>query len=113
MAPSVGNCLTDRRPAEYVTLVSNSYLWEPLRYHGLYQLGELPPGQLSCVAIVQTNLDEVRTLPGMEQGAEWRGLIEGLINNHTQARPDVLVLPELIIPHRFPTNRCPTSYPMQ
>jgi predicted amidohydrolase len=102
MAPSVGNCLTDRRPAEYVTLVSNSYLWEPLRYHGLYQLGELPPGQLSCVAIVQTNLDEVRTLPEMEQVQAWRSMIEGLINDHTPARPDVLVLPELIVPGPVP-----------
>ncbi len=102
MAPSAGNCLTDRRPAEYSTLVSNSYLWEPLRYHGLYQLGELPPGQLSCVAIVQTNLDEVRALPGMQQVQAWRSMIEGLINDHTPARPDVLVLPELALPGPVP-----------
>ena len=110
MAPSVGNCLTDRRPAEYATLVSNSYLWEPLRYHSLYQLSELPPGQLSCVAIVQTNLDEVPALPGivlgqgkkMEQVQTWRNMIEGLINDHAPARPDVLVLPELTIPGPVP-----------
>ncbi len=100
-----GNCLADRRPAEYATLTSNTYLWEPLRYHGLYQLGELPPGQLSCVAIVQTNLAEVRALPGMEQVQAWRGMIEGLINDHTPARPDVLVLPELTIPGPVPSQQ--------
>src|SRR6266516_1524704 len=51
-----GDRFTDRRPAEYITLVNNAYLWEPLRYHGLYELGELPVGQLSCVGIIQTNL---------------------------------------------------------
>ncbi|TMC24230.1 MAG: nitrilase/cyanide hydratase and apolipoprotein N-acyltransferase, partial [Chloroflexi bacterium] len=34
-----GNCLADRQPAEYMILVNNTYLWEPLRYHGLYGLG--------------------------------------------------------------------------
>ncbi|HLX38938.1 MAG TPA: nitrilase-related carbon-nitrogen hydrolase [Ktedonobacteraceae bacterium] len=100
-----GNCLADRRPAEYTTLTSNTYLWEPLRYHGLYQLGELPPGQLSCVAIVQTNLEEVRSLPGMEQVQAWRGMLEGLIKDHTPALPDVLVLPELTIPGPVPPRQ--------
>ena len=49
----VGDRLADRRPEEYMTLVHNTYLWEPLRYHGLYELGELPAGQLSCVAVIQ------------------------------------------------------------
>src|SRR5947209_7362257 len=38
---SAGDRLADRQPDEYITLVNNTYLWEPLRYHGLYQLGEL------------------------------------------------------------------------
>src|SRR5437868_4717754 len=37
----VGNRIADRRPEEYTTLVNNTYLWEPLKYHGLYELGEL------------------------------------------------------------------------
>ncbi|MDQ2714059.1 MAG: nitrilase/cyanide hydratase and apolipoprotein N-acyltransferase, partial [Chloroflexota bacterium] len=32
----VGDRLADRQPAEYATLAHNTYLWEPLRYHGLY-----------------------------------------------------------------------------
>src|SRR2546430_8018516 len=50
-----------RSPSEYIMLAHNTYLWEPLRYHSLYELGELPPGQLSCVAIIQTNLQEWRS----------------------------------------------------
>src|SRR5713226_1492060 len=58
---STGDRLADRRPAEYVTMVQNTYLWEPLRYHSLYDLGELPEGQLSCVGFVQTHLDTFPT----------------------------------------------------
>ena len=52
----VGDRIADRRPAEYLTLVNNTYLWEPLMFHGLYDMGELPPGQLSCVGIIQNDL---------------------------------------------------------
>ena len=29
---------------------------KPLRFHGLYELGELPPGQLSCAGVIQLDL---------------------------------------------------------
>ncbi len=54
----IGDRFADRHPEEYTTLVHNTYLWEPLRYHGLYELGELPDGQLSCVGFIQINLQE-------------------------------------------------------
>ncbi len=103
-APS-GDRIADRRPAEYITLTHNTYLWEPLRYHGLYELGELPVGQLSCVAIIQTNLEELglqrqdSILPAL------RGLVETLLNDHAPARPDVLVLPELVLPGPVPQDK--------
>src|SRR5690242_16079785 len=53
---AAGDRLADRRPAEYLSLVNNTYLWEPLMFHGLYELGELPPGQLSCAGIIQNDL---------------------------------------------------------
>ena len=102
-APS-GDRIADRRPTEYLTLTHNTYLWEPLRYHGLYELGELPAGQLSCVAIVQTNLEDLgmqgqnTILPAVH------ALIETLLHDHAPARPDVLVLPELILPGPVPHN---------
>jgi predicted amidohydrolase len=86
-------------------LTNNTYLWEPLRYHGLYGLRELPPGQLSCVGIIQTNLQEFalqsqhshhNTLQTV------RNMVETLIKDHAPARPDMLVLPELLLPGPIP-----------
>ena len=107
-----GDCIAGRRPAEYITLLNNTYLWEPLRYHGLYELAALPPGQLSCVAIVQTDL---ATYPALhppaftpagpsQAGASrlLREMIETFMYDHTPARPDVLVLPELMLPGPLP-----------
>jgi predicted amidohydrolase len=99
----IGDRLADRQPAEYITLVNNTYLWEPLRYHSLYEMGELPAGQLSCVGIMQvdlqaflggreTRLDRARPM------ALLRDTLKTLLNDHAPARPDVLVLPELILP---------------
>jgi len=120
-AEIVGDRIADRRPEEYITLVNNTYLWEPLRYHGLYELGELPPGQLSCVGIMQTDLQtffggrevdtvqqQVQPIPYTEGKLEidvrsspldlLRDTLRTLLHDHAPARPDVLVLPELILP---------------
>jgi predicted amidohydrolase len=100
-----GDRLADRRPSEYLTLINNTYLWEPLRYHSLYELGELPPGQLSCVAIVQTNLQEWGAQPAsLDATQTLRSVVHTLINDHDPARPDVLVLPELILPGPAPSS---------
>jgi len=87
-----------------VTLVSNTYLWEPLRYHGLYAHGELPPGQLSCVGIIQTNLQEFAVRPQRDKLQTLRGMVAALMSDHAPARPDVLVLPELILPGPVPAD---------
>ena len=113
---SVGDCLADRRPTEYTTLVNNTYLWEPLRYHGLYNLGELPPGQLSCVAVTQLNLDESPALHASSPLDTLRALhniISTLIAEHAPARPDILVLPELTLPGPVPdTDGIPSTEEM-
>ena len=95
----IGDRLADRRPALYTSLVHNTYLWEPLRYHGLYDLGELPPGQLSCVGIIQTDLSALTgtPVPTMPLTA-LRDLLGTLLRDHEPTRPDVLVLPELLLP---------------
>jgi predicted amidohydrolase len=97
---AIGDRLADRQPAEYMTLVNNTYLWEPLRYHGLYNLGELPAGQLSCVGIIQTDLQAFfpRGSPPESSLTFLRDTLRTLLNDHAPARPDVLVLPELILP---------------
>src|SRR6266480_2596054 len=104
----IGDRLADRQPTEYITLANNTYLWEPLRYHGLYEMGELPPGQLSCVGIMQFDLQVF--LRGRETELEnissdraspialLRDTLKTLLNDHALARPDILVLPELMLP---------------
>jgi predicted amidohydrolase len=95
----LGDRLADRRPALYVPLVHNTYLWEPLRYHSLYEMGELPPGQLSCVGIIQTDLSALtgEPFPTMTMST-LRDMLGTLLRDHEPTRPDVLVLPELILP---------------
>ncbi|GAC1656991.1 MAG: amidohydrolase [Ktedonobacteraceae bacterium] len=100
----LGDRIADRRPAEYITLTNNTYLWEPLRYHSLYNLGELPAGQLSCVGIIQTSLQVF----GMQRHSDTvqvlRSMVETLLRDSEPARPDVLVLPELILPGPVPSD---------
>jgi predicted amidohydrolase len=97
---AVGDRIADRLPAAYATLVNNTYLWEPLRYHGLYELGELPAGQLSCVGFIQTNLQALAqpASQGVETVGALRAMISTFLHDHTPASPDVLVLPELMLP---------------
>jgi len=108
---SAGDKLADRRPAEYMTLVNNTYLWEPLRYHGLYNMGELPPGQLSCVGIMQVDLQSFLDEQDSASSNRFspitmlRDLLKTLLNDHAPARPDILVLPELILPGPVGTHQ--------
>jgi predicted amidohydrolase len=99
-----GNRLEDRRPGEYITLTHNTYLWEPLRYHGLYALGELPPGQLSCVGLIQTNLQELGAQVPERMLQSLHTMVTSLMNDNAPARPDVLVLPELMLPGPAPAG---------
>ncbi len=93
-----GNRLTDRRPDQYAQVVHNSYLWEPLRYHSLYALGELPPGQLSCTGVLQVRLQDFATQSQQETLQIVQDTVRTLIKDAAPAQPDVLVLPELVLP---------------
>ena len=103
-AAASGNRIADRRPTEYIPLTHNTYLWEPLRYHGLYDLGQLPDGQLSCVAVIQTNLQDVGIQSQDTSHSALHSLVATMLNDHSPARPDVLVLPELILPGPIPPD---------
>jgi predicted amidohydrolase len=110
-----GDRLADRRPSEYTTIAHNTYLWEPLRYHGLYELGELPAGQLSCTGIVQARLGTLAPGPGQshrEAIQSLHGFIQTLMNDNAPACPDILVLPELLLPGPVsPANHEQTAGP--
>jgi predicted amidohydrolase len=105
----VGNRIADRRPAEYLTLVNNTYLWEPLMFHGLYEMGELPPGQLSCVGIVQSELSAFKGGAAGSPLDMLMGMLRATLRDYDSARPDVLVLPELVLPGPLPANRPPAE----
>ncbi len=102
-----GHPLADRQPSEYQALVQNSYLWEPLRYHSLYDLGELPTGQLSCAGIVQIDMP-MFSLQAYSSHAERiyaiRDMLQAYVRDSTPAVPDVLVLPELLLPGPIPSS---------
>ncbi|MBE3560113.1 MAG: amidohydrolase [Ktedonobacteraceae bacterium] len=104
-----GERLADRQPAEYVTLVHNTYLWEPLRYHSLYGLGELPPGQLSGASVVQIALPDFLSSPHEETLQTLLQLVRTLINDNAPARPDIVVLPELLLPGPAPAGDTPDA----
>lgn len=93
-----GNRLADRRPDEYAQVTHNSYLWEPLRYHSLYALGELPPGQLSCTGVLQVRVQDFVTYSQQETLQILQDTVRTLIKDAAPAQPDVLVLPELVLP---------------
>jgi predicted amidohydrolase len=98
---TVGYPLGDRRPGEYLSLAQNSYLWEPLRYHALYNLAELPPGQLSCVGFLQLSLQTFVGCSSSEIVALLQGLVTAEMRVNAPASPDILVLPELLLPGPF------------
>ena len=95
-----GDRVADRLPAEYAPLVQNSYLWEPLRFHGLYDLGELPEGQLSCVGIMQMDIQTATQRSNDEQALS--SMIRVSVRDTEPATPDILVLPELLLPGPVP-----------
>jgi predicted amidohydrolase len=103
----IGYPLADRQPSAYREVVQNSYLWEPLRYHSAYELGELPAGQLSCAGIVQLDLHEYADLS--QQGHSeciqaLQNLLQTWMRDNSPAIPDVLVLPELLLPGPLPVQ---------
>src|SRR5262249_33303028 len=85
----IGYPLADRRPAEYMPLVNNTYLWEPLRYHGLYGISELPPGQLSCVSFVQMDMQVFGRLLSTEMINRLRDILLTAMRDNAPAFPDV------------------------
>ncbi len=97
-----GDRLADRLPARYAPLVQNSYLWEPLRFHGLYDLGELPEGQLSCVGIMQMDMQAAPLQSNDEILQSLSNMIRVSMRDNEPATPDVLVLPELLLPGPVP-----------
>lgn len=45
----------DRRPDLYAEILTNTYMWNPLDFFGLYGEATLPPGKKSKIAVAQIN----------------------------------------------------------
>src|SRR6266567_3560145 len=106
---AAGDRLADRRPGEYVALAQNTYLWEPLRYHSLYGLGELPAGQLSCAGIIQADLQTFSSLASTNTMQALQQMVRAFIKDSAPACPDILVLPELMLPGPVPVGVASSS----
>ena len=83
--------LMARRPALYDSLTLNSYLWEPLELHGLYDHRPLPPGRRSPVAVAQ--LTPVVGQPGVNFTQIERALID-MRGQDGAASVELAVFPE-------------------
>jgi predicted amidohydrolase len=80
-----GSKFLERYPNEYMTLLHNSYLWNPQDFFGLYGYDPLPPGKKSKIAVVQFS-------PKKESGTNL-AFIEKEVAS--QAGMELIVFPEL------------------
>ncbi|WP_446897961.1 nitrilase-related carbon-nitrogen hydrolase [Clostridium sp. LBM24168] len=48
-----GNKYVERKPREYIDIMSNSYLWNPLDFFNLYGYDPIPDGKKSRISVVQ------------------------------------------------------------
>lgn len=85
-----GNKFTERRPAEYMKIMSHTYLWNPLDFHPLYGHDPLPPGKRSMVAVVQ-----MRSLP--ENKRSNLDLISKKLSEAVSQGNELVVFPELAL----------------
>jgi predicted amidohydrolase len=78
----------DRRPAQYKRIAQNTYLWNPLKFFGLYGKRPLPAGRKSVVTVAQFrprrldqdgNLDKIGKIAGKA----------------AKSGTDLMILPEL------------------
>ena len=81
------NRFSDRRPAEYLRLVQNTYLWDARKFHDLYHHAPLPAGRRSKVTVAQ-----FRPEPGDVRGNidRMEGLLAGVDEDS-----ELAVFPEL------------------
>lgn len=83
--------LTTRRPELYENMTLNSYLWEPMELHGLYEHRPLPPARRSGVAVAQFSPvlgDPDANMLHIDQE------VEQLCTHHGDSAIDLIVFPE-------------------
>ena len=85
-----GNKYTERRPGEYMELMSDTYLWNPLDFFGLYGQDPLPKGKQSKVSVVQVRPETGNVAKNLE-------MIKAKVAEAAGAGSELIVFPELTL----------------
>lgn len=85
-----GNKFTERLPKEYMTIMSHTYLWNPLDFHSLYGYDPLPPGKQSTIAVAQMS-------PISKDKKSNTELITNKIYQAVSSSSELIVFPELTL----------------
>ena len=85
-----GNKYLERRPKEYMEIMSDPYLWNPLDFFGLYGQDPLPKGKKSKVSVVQVR-------PAIGAPDENLRMIESKTAEAALGGCELIVFPELTL----------------
>lgn len=88
--PNGGNKITERRPKQYMELLQNSYLWNPLDFHKLYGYDPIPDGKVSKVSVAQVNPVKGDVAGNIE-------MIKARVAEAAAAGSELVVFPELTL----------------
>lgn len=85
-----GNKMTERRPKEYMEMMQNTYLWNPLDFHKPYGYDPIPEGRVSKVFVAQVN-------PVKGNVAENLEIIRTRVAEAASQGSELIVFPELML----------------
>ena len=87
----------DRRPEMYINLPTDTYLWNPLDFFGLYGLDPLPKGKKSIITTVQMNTsnDVKKNLANILK----------YLDRAKNEKAELIVLPELVLTGHLNKNK--------
>jgi len=85
-----GNKMTERRPKEYMELLQNTYLWNPLDFHKLYGYDPIPDGKVSNISVAQVNAVKGDVAKNIE-------IIKARTAEAAAAGSELIVFPELML----------------
>lgn len=85
-----GNKYLERRPKEYMEIMQNSYLWNPLDFFGLYGQDPLPKGKQSKITVAQVR-------PAIGNVALNMAMIKRKVEAAAADASELIVFPELTL----------------
>jgi len=85
-----GNKYTERRPKEYMEIMSNPYLWNPLDFFKLYGQDPIPQGKQSKISVAQVR-------PAIGDVAANMAMIQEKVSAAAAGGSELIVFPELTL----------------